>query len=42
VGEKHESPLKDVVSSTLLGSADLISYVKETFLPDKKPDKDLP
>ena len=42
VGEEYESPLKDVVSSTLLGNADFISYIKETFLSDKKPDKDLP
>lgn len=42
VGQKYESPLKDVVSSTLLGNADFISYIKETFLSDKKPDKDLP
>ncbi|MBW2075783.1 MAG: hypothetical protein DRP65_06435 [Planctomycetota bacterium] len=42
VGKEYESPLKDVVSSTLLGSADFISYVKKTFLSDKKPDKDLP
>ena len=42
MGEQYESPLKDVVSSTLLGNADFISYIKETFLSDKKPDKDLP
>ena len=42
MGQEYESPLKDVVSSTLLGTADFISYIKETFLSDKKPDKDLP
>ena len=42
VGHEYESPLKDAVSSTLLGNADFISYTKETFLSDKKPDKDLP
>ncbi len=42
VGKEYESPLKNVVSSTLLGNADFISYVKETLLSDKKPDKDLP
>ena len=42
VGQEYESPLKDVVSSTLLGNADFISYIKETFLSDGKPDKDLP
>ena len=42
VGKAYESPLKDVVSSTLLGNDDFISYIKETFLSDKKQDKDLP
>lgn len=42
VGKEYESPLKDVVSSTLLGNVDFISHIKETFLSDKKPDKDLP
>ena len=42
LGQEYESPLKDVVSSTLLGNADFISYIKETFLSDKKTDKDLP
>jgi len=42
LGEEYESPLKDVVSSTLLGSPDFISYIKENLLSDKKPDKDLP
>jgi hypothetical protein len=31
-----------VVSSTLLGSADFIAYIKENFLSAKKPDKELP
>ena len=42
VGQEYDSPLKDVVSSTLLGNADFISYIKETFLSDGEPDKDLP
>ena len=42
VGEEYESPMKDVVSSTLLGGPDFISYIKGTFLSDKKPHKDLP
>ena len=42
VGHEYESPLKDVVSSTILGTADFISYIEGTFLSDKKPDKELP
>jgi len=36
VGEEYESPMKDVVSSTLLGGPDFISYIKGTFLSHKK------
>lgn len=42
IGKGYESPLNDVVSSTLLGSSDFISHIKETLLSDKKPDKNLP
>jgi REP element-mobilizing transposase RayT len=42
LGREYKSPLKDVVSSTLLGSAGFISHIKETFLSDERPDKDLP
>ena len=42
VGQQYEGPLKDVVGSTLLGDADFVSYIEETFLSDKKQDKDLP
>ncbi len=41
-GKEYESPLRDVVSSTLLGSSDFISHIKETFLSGKEPDKNLP
>lgn len=42
VDEKYDSPLDDVVSSTLLGSPGFITFIKDNFLSDKKPDKDLP
>jgi DNA-directed RNA polymerase specialized sigma subunit len=42
VNEKYDSPLDEVVSSTLLGSPDFITFIKDKFLSGKKPDKDLP
>jgi putative transposase len=42
VGQEYESPLDEVVSSTLLGSADFIAFIKDNFLSAKKPDKELP
>ena len=40
--QEYDSPLEEVVGSTLLGSADFIAFIKENFLSAKKPDKDLP
>lgn len=40
--KKYESPLKDIVSSTLLGTQGFISDIKDKYLSDKKADKDLP
>lgn len=40
--QEYDSPLDKVVSSTLLGSADFISFIKDNFLSTKKPDKELP
>jgi REP element-mobilizing transposase RayT len=40
--EEYDSPLDQVVSSTLLGSADFIAFIKDNFLSTKKPDKELP
>ncbi|CAB1072234.1 FIG00679443: hypothetical protein [Olavius algarvensis Delta 1 endosymbiont] len=42
VSEEYDSPLEQVVSSTLLGSADFIAYIKDNFISAKKPDKELP
>lgn len=42
VDQKYESPLAEVVSSTLLGSPGFISFVKENLLSDKKLDKNVP
>ncbi len=42
VSEKYDSPLDDVVSSTLLGSPGFITFIKDNFLSGKKPDRDLP
>jgi len=40
--QEYDSPLEEVVSSTLLGSADFIAFIKDNFLSAKKPDKELP
>ncbi len=42
VDKEYNSPLDEVVSSTLLGSADFIEFIKANFLSAKKPDKELP
>ena len=42
VHQEYDSPLDEVVSSTLLGSADFIAFIKDNFLSAKKPDKELP
>lgn len=40
--QEYESPLREVVSSTLLGEPDFIAFIKDRYLTGKKPDKDLP
>ena len=40
--QEYESPLKQVVSSTLLGSADFITCIKDNIISAQKPDKELP
>ena len=42
VNRKYDSPLDEVVSSTLLGSPDFIAFIKDKFLSGKEPDKELP
>jgi len=42
VARKYDSPLKEVTASVLLGSQDFIQIIKESYLSDKKPDRDLP
>ena len=42
VHQEYDSPLDEVVSSTLLGSADFIAFIKDNFLSAKKPDRELP
>jgi REP element-mobilizing transposase RayT len=42
VNEEYDSPLDEVVSSTLLGSPGFITSIKDKFLSGKKPDKNLP
>lgn len=42
VNKKYESPLKDVVSSTLLGTQEFVGFIKDKYLSDQRDDKDLP
>ena len=42
VNRKYDSPLDEVVSSTLLGSPDFIAFIKDKFLSGKKLDQELP
>jgi len=39
---EYQSPLKDVVGSTLLGSPDFINHIKKAYLTDKPADKEIP
>ena len=42
IDKKCDSPLKEVVNSTILGSKDFIDFIKEKYLSDRKNDIDLP
>lgn len=42
LGKKYNSPLSEVVGSTILGSADFVKEIKEMFVRGKKPNRDLP
>lgn len=39
---KYDSPLDEVISSTLLGSPDFIAFIKDKYLSGKEPAKDIP
>ncbi len=40
--QKYQSPLIEVVGSTILGSPDFIAFIKDKYLMGKKADRDLP
>jgi REP element-mobilizing transposase RayT len=42
INKQYDSPLKEIVSSTLLGSTEFIAFIKDTYISGKKPDKNLP
>lgn len=42
IDQEHENPLRNVVESTILGSADFVEQILETYLKTKKADRDLP
>ena len=42
IKKEYNSPLEDVVGSTLLGSTDFIAFIKVKYLSKRKADKELP
>ena len=42
INQKYKSPLRDIVSSTILGGHLFIGFIKDKYLTDQKEDKDLP
>jgi len=42
IGQEYKSPLKEVVSSTILGSVDFVEAIKDKYLSNKKIDPNLP
>ncbi len=42
IGREYRSPLKETVSSTILGSVDFIEAIKDKYLSNKKVDPNLP
>lgn len=42
INQKYESPLKDVLSSSILGGQEFVNTIKEKYLSGVKEDKDLP
>jgi len=42
INTEYDSPLNEVVGSTLLGSEEFLSSIKEKYLSGKKPDKNIP
>jgi REP element-mobilizing transposase RayT len=42
LGREHESPLREVVASTILGGEDFIKEIKDKYLEGKKADRNLP
>jgi hypothetical protein len=42
IGQEYESPIKEAVGSTILGSKDFIDHIKEKIIGEKKSDKEVP
>jgi len=42
LGKKYKSPLREVIGSTVLGSADFVKEIKNRFIEGKKANRDLP
>ena len=42
VDQEYESPLRDTMASTILGSTDFVYTIKERYLTGRKPDRNVP
>jgi putative transposase len=42
IGPEYESPLQNVVASTILGSSDFVQKIKERYVDTEKVDRNLP
>jgi putative transposase len=42
INKEYQSPISEMVNSTILGSAAFIGFVKDNFLKGTKPDKNIP
>jgi len=42
IDREYDNPLKDTVSSTILGGADFIKEIKEKYLSGREADRDIP
>ena len=42
INNEYESPLKDVIGSTILGTQEFVDFIKDKYIKNKKADKELP
>jgi len=42
IGEQYESPLLEAISSTILGTAYFVEFIKETYIKERNVESDIP